>query len=68
MTSIVFTSLFLGLVLGTHPVGVAVWGPTASVERLRASLDPQQMLRVEGRHLPQEIVLSAEAREIEVLR
>jgi hypothetical protein len=31
MTSIAFTSLFLGLVLGIHPVGVAVEGPVSSV-------------------------------------
>jgi hypothetical protein len=31
VTSIAFTSLFLGLVLGTHPVGVAVEGPAAQV-------------------------------------
>ncbi|HEY6064504.1 MAG TPA: hypothetical protein VIY96_00010 [Thermoanaerobaculia bacterium] len=31
MTSIAFTSLFLGLVLGIHPVGVAVEGPAAAV-------------------------------------
>ena len=31
MTSIAFASLFLGLVLGTHPVGVAVEGPVAVV-------------------------------------
>ena len=31
MTSIAFTSLFLGLVLGTHPVGVAVEGPATQV-------------------------------------
>jgi hypothetical protein len=27
MTSIAFTSLFLGLVMGVHPVGVAREGP-----------------------------------------
>lgn len=32
MTSIVFTSLFLGLVVGNHTVGVLVDGPAASVE------------------------------------
>jgi hypothetical protein len=31
VTTIAFTSLFLGLVLGTHPVGVAVEGPAAAV-------------------------------------
>jgi len=31
VTSIAFTSLFLGLVLGTHPVGVAVEGPATQV-------------------------------------
>lgn len=31
MTTIAFTSLFLGLVLGVHPVGVAVEGPAAAV-------------------------------------
>lgn len=31
MTSIAFTSLFLGLVMGIHPVGVAVEGPAAAV-------------------------------------
>ena len=31
MTSIAFTSLFLGLVLGTHPVGVAIEGPATRV-------------------------------------
>jgi hypothetical protein len=31
MTSIAFTSLFLGLVLGSHPIGVAVEGPAAAV-------------------------------------
>lgn len=31
MTSIAFTSLFLGLVLGVQPVGVIVEGPAASV-------------------------------------
>lgn len=31
MTSIAFTSLFLGLVLGTHPVGVAIEGPASQV-------------------------------------
>ena len=31
MTTIAFTSLFLGLVLGTQPVGVAVEGPAAAV-------------------------------------
>ncbi|MDQ5871318.1 MAG: hypothetical protein M3547_03830 [Acidobacteriota bacterium] len=147
MTSIAFTSLFLGLVLGVQPVGVAVEGPAASVavagiqayagytrravvlalggriddasrfpatvvreylhkihvplfvwsldprtaervaarwgetedvssypklkvafERLRERLDGQQMVWLEGRHLPQEIALSKEARGIEILR
>jgi hypothetical protein len=31
VTSIAFASLFLGLVLGTHPVGVAVEGPVSGV-------------------------------------
>lgn len=31
MTSIAFASLFLGLVLGTHPVGVAVEGPVSGI-------------------------------------
>jgi hypothetical protein len=31
VTSIAFTSLFLGLVLGTHPVGVAIEGPASQV-------------------------------------
>ena len=31
MTSIAFTSLFLGLVLGSHPIGVAIEGPAAAV-------------------------------------
>jgi hypothetical protein len=31
VTSIAFTSLFLGLVMGVHPVGVAVEGPAAAV-------------------------------------
>jgi hypothetical protein len=31
VTTIAFTSLFLGLVLGVHPVGVAVEGPAAAV-------------------------------------
>lgn len=40
----------------------------AAFERLRAGLDGQQMVWLEGRHLPQEIALSAEARGIEILR
>lgn len=40
----------------------------AAFERLRASLDAQQMVWIEGRHLPQEIALSSEARGIEILR
>lgn len=37
-------------------------------ERLRDRLDRQQMVWLEGRHLPQEIVLSEEARGIEIVR
>ena len=40
----------------------------AAFERLRASLDAQQMVWLEGRHLPQEIALSGEARGIEIVR
>jgi hypothetical protein len=40
----------------------------AAFERLRASLDAQQMVWIEGRHLPQDIALSGEAKGIEILR
>ncbi len=56
----------------------ARWGETQDVssyaklavafERLRERLDRQQMVWLEGRHLPQEIALSEEARGIEILR
>lgn len=56
----------------------ARWGETEDVssypklkvafERLRARLDEQQMVWLDGRHLPQEIALSREARGIEILR
>jgi hypothetical protein len=44
MTSIAFTSLFLGLVLGLHPVGIAVEGPAAAVS---IELDGQPVGRVD---------------------
>jgi len=40
----------------------------AAFERLRASLDGQQLVWLEGRHLPQEIALSNESRGIEIVR
>lgn len=44
MTSIAFTSLFLGLVMGVHPVGVALEGPAATVS---IELDGRRVGRVE---------------------
>jgi hypothetical protein len=55
----------------------AAWGETQDVssypklkvafERLRRELDSQQLVWLEGRHLPQEIALSGEARGIEIV-
>jgi hypothetical protein len=44
MTSIAFSSLFLGLVLGTNTVGAIVEGPVAAVE---SQLDGRRIARVE---------------------
>ena len=56
----------------------AVWGAVedvssfaklkAAFERLRADLESQQMVWVEGRHLPQEIALSEKASGVELVR
>jgi len=55
----------------------AAWGEAQDVssypklkvafERLRRELDSQQLVWLEGRHLPQEIALSSEARGIEIV-
>jgi hypothetical protein len=56
----------------------ATWGSVEDIssftklktafERLRQELDSQQMIWVEGRHLPQQIALSSAAQEIELVR
>jgi hypothetical protein len=64
MTSIAFTSLFLGLVLGVHPVGVAIEGPAVAVV---FELDGKSIGRVEKKPWSLDVDLGRELRPHELI-